>query len=646
MEVQKMNHSTAIDMELNFLAAQADADDLPGIQKLSPAQLAALASTLGRKHGVKVEFGSFNTAATDGTRIVMPLSSKENSWLVRGYLDHELGHLRLTGFDTIPQEPFRRSLWNALEDIRIEAAMPLHYPGMASNYRALIREMIRTTPELFEIDEAAAPDNKIVAYISIVLRALYLKQTEMAASAIKAREIFISTFGDALEQELFQVIFKIDSAKHPQDVLDLVDEIIALLEQNAQEQQPDSDSDEDKGDNDVPEQQESNNDDNDENGKDGEAPDDAPEDDDNNETPDSASVGPSDGNPETGADEDNFEQSGDSSNLEPPGDSSNLEPPGDSSNLVETTDNAQPVPRQELIQDALDAPHAISDLGEQLRLLVEHNEYLSGDSGLYEIGRRATDAELKNVGYMPREIKASSTLLANLSSRLRGLLQSHNLKQSTPGMSGSRIARNRLHRIKTGDPKLFLKKAPQRMINTAIHILIDNSCSMNDYRRFYKAKDVVLGLVKALEPIPGVNLAVSLFPAFYPYYRAGEPNVKVPVATVLPHGRNRPEYAILYAPAPHGGTPLGPSLRYVTTSMLGLSEPRRIIFIITDGEPDSTTATEIAIQEACDLGFQVVALGIDELACSEIFPQFEILQSLNELPQKTFSLLEKLLLPN
>jgi cobaltochelatase CobT len=630
-----MNHTT-IDMELKFLAAQEDADDLPGIQKLSPAQLAALASTLGRKHGVKVEFGSFSTAATDGTRIVMPLTSRENSWLIRGYLDHELGHVRLTDFTLIPKEPFRKSLWNALEDIRIEAAMPLHYPGMASNYRALIREMIRTTPELFEIDEAAAPDNKIVAYILTMLRVLYLKQTEMAASAVTAREIFISTFGDAIERDLFQIIMKIDSAGQPQDVLDLVDEIIALLEENAQQQQPDSDSDEDKGDNDVPEQQESNNDGNDENGKDGEAPDDAPEDDDNNETPGNASAGQSDGNPETGADE---------GNSDVPGDSSNLEPPGDSSNPAPGPYNPQPVPRQELIQDALDSPYAISDLGEQLRLLVEHNEYLSGDSGHYEIGRCASHEELQNVGYRPRQIKAPSALLASLSSRLRGLLQSHNLKQSTPGMSGSRIARSRLHRIKTGDPRLFLKKTPQKMVNTAVHVLVDNSCSMNDYRRFYKAKDVVLGLLKALEPIPGVNLAVSLFPAFYPYYRVGEPNVKVPVATVFPHGRKNGN-SILYAPAPHGGTPLGPSMRYVTTSMLGLSEPRRIIFIITDGEPDSTTATEIAIQEACDLGFQVVALGIDELACSEIFPTFEILQSLNELPQKTFSLLEKLLLPN
>ena len=162
-------------------------------------------------------------------------------------------------------------------------------------------------------------------------------------------------------------------------------------------------------------------------------------------------------------------------------------------------------------------------------------------------------------------------------------------------------------------------------------------------RRFYKARNVVLALVKSLEPIPGVNLAVSLFPAYHPYYKVGDSGFRVPVATVLPHGRKNGN-SIPYAPAAHGGTPPGPSLRHVASSMLGLAEPRKIIFIITDGEPDSTTDAEIAIREACDLNFQVVALGIDDLACEEIFPHFEILRSLADLPPKTFSLLEKLLL--
>lgn len=595
-----MNHST-IDMELKFLSAQEETVDLPEIQRLSAVQLAALASTLGRKHGIKIEFGPFNTAATNGSRIVMPLASKANSWLVRGYLDHELGHVRLTDFDIIPEEGFRRSLWNVLEDIRIESAMPLHYPGMATNYRILMRELARTSPDFFVINEFADPDNKIVAYISLMLRVLYLRQAEQANNAINAREVFITTFGDALERDLFQVIMKIGNAKDPQDVLDMVDEIIALLESHVEMSPQDDHSDEDTAQKDDPDQ--------------------------------SAGIGDDADN--TGSD------SGDNAQPEV-GDEDN---PGQATDETQTRcSNHQDSPSlQELLQKALESPGEIPDLGDQLRLLAERNEYQSGHYGKFDIARAATEDELYTAGYEPYPVTTSSVLVATLSSRLRGLLQAMDLKQATPGASGNRLARNRLHRIKTGDPRLFLKKTPQKMVRTAFHVLLDNSGSMNDFHRFRKARDVLLAMVKALGPISGVNLGVSIFPAFYPYYKTED--VNIPVATVVRHHRN-PASHILYPVAPNGGTPLGPSLRYVTSSMLGLTEPRKIIFIITDGDPDGGDGSEIAIQEAVDLGFEVVALGIEELAYLEIFPHAEILTNLQELPQKTFSLLEKLLLLN
>jgi hypothetical protein len=374
-------------MELNFLAAQADTEDLPGIHNLSPAQLAALASTLGRKHGIRIEFGNFGTAATDGTRIVMPLTSKENSWLVRGYLDHELGHVRLTDFDSIPEEGFRRSLWNALEDIRIEAAMPLHYPGMATNYRILMRELAGTRPEFFIINEFADPDNKIVAYISTMLRALYLKQTEMATFAITAREVFIVTFGHTLERDLFQIIMKIGHAKTPQDVLDLVDEIIELLESHAQ-----ISPQEDARQSDDPDQP---------NGA--------------GDTADNA--GP---------------RSGDEGNLEDNSDNPNPQT-GDENNPGQATDNAQPESKtgnhqdppspQDLLREALDSSGEIPDLGDQLCLLAERGEYQSGHYGKLDMARAAADDELRTAGYEPCPVTTSTMLAAHLSSRLRGLLR-------------------------------------------------------------------------------------------------------------------------------------------------------------------------------------------------------------------------------
>lgn len=656
-----MNPNT-IDLELRFLAAQSDAGNLADIQKLSPAQMAALATTLGRKHGIRIAFGDFDTASTDGAVISLPMMSRKNSWLVRGYLDHELGHVRLTDFSLIPDESlFRKSLWNALEDIRIEAAMPLFYPGMATNYRVLMRELKSSDPTFFMVEDHHMPDAKIVAYISAMLRALYLKQPEMADFALTAREVFIKAFGADLERRLFSAIIKIDQAKRPRDVLDLVEEIIGLLEHQLTSPPEDQDNE--------PEESDGKTDKADESGETADTPpdenqnepDDAPPDQDQEAINDEAGPADDTGNednpaspgdlplPESG---DDAHPEQDADHLKPEsGDEDNPEPVSDDAQPVGVTDHGNPeappdssdqISPKNLIRQALDSSSVITDFGNQLRLLAQSREDEQGDRGMYEISRAATNDELRHAGYEPQPITVPSAILAGLSSRLRGLLQAHDLLHATPGMSGHRIARSRLHRIKTGDPRLFLKRTPQKMVHTAIHVLMDHSSSMCNFHRFVKGREVVLALVKALGPLRGVNLGVSLFPAYNQFYGMDH-GCRGSVATVLPHNRKNGN-TLLYSNTPDGGTPLGPSLRYVVSSMLGLTEPRKIILIITDGDPDSLYEADVSIQEAVSLGFQVVALGIEALACPEIFPHAEILKTLAELPEKTFRLLEKLLL--
>ena len=101
------------------------------------------------------------------------------------------------------------------------------------NYRTLISQLCKTSPEIFTISDSSAPENIIAGYILLLLRALYLRQAEIADNALNARKVFIKIFGKALEEALFSVIMKISNAKRPKDVLDLVDQIIELLEQYA-----------------------------------------------------------------------------------------------------------------------------------------------------------------------------------------------------------------------------------------------------------------------------------------------------------------------------------------------------------------------------------------------------------------------------
>lgn len=615
-----MLHYKDIDTELECLAMQDGTGSLPEIPKLSPAQMAALATALGRKHGIKVEFGDFSTAATDGNRILLPLTNRENSFIIRGFLDHEVAHVRLTDFGYVPASPgLKKTLWNVVEDIRIEAQMSAFYPGMGSNYRALIRELRQTDAGFFEIDENASPEILIATYISLMLRALHLRQAELADLAIETRRLFRSAFGQQLEQGLFSVIAKIGYAVNSSDVADLVEEIIELLAQYAAEPGMESEK--------MQYQAE-------------------PPADEHDQGDDPGNTGNNAGN-----------QAEDSTEA---GNNAQSEP-GDHSKLAQDTDDDQAecgtcsgdgdadptdaissdqASRRAAIKQALDSQEEIGDFGDQLRNLARQRESGSICQEI-QIARPATPDELTNAGYQHRPIKASTHLVAQLSSRLRGLLQAEGLKHSKPSMSGNRIARQRLHRIKTGEPRLFLRKHTDTMVNTALHILVDNSASMDENSRFRITREVALALAKAMEPIRGINLAVTVFPGFYPY-RNRQGNVQIPVAAVLSHGR-RPGNTMLYPREPEGQTPLDAAVRYAASSMLGLAEPRRILVILTDGEPESEEAAEAAIQEAQDLGIEIVCLGIEEIVCPRIFPRFEVVNSVTDLPKKGFSLLESLL---
>lgn len=68
------------------------------------------------------------------------------------------------------------------------------------------------------------------------------------------------------------------------------------------------------------------------------------------------------------------------------------------------------------------------------------------------------------------------------------------------------------------------------------------------------------------------------------------------------------------------------------------------MLILTDGAPNDNESATGAIREAADLQIEVVALGIEDVRHPELFPRIELLKDVRELPEKTFRLLEGLLL--
>ncbi|MFN2268510.1 MAG: hypothetical protein ABR533_09555, partial [Desulfonatronovibrio sp.] len=269
------------------------------------------------------------------------------------------------------------------------------------------------------------------------------------------------------------------------------------------------------------------------------------------------------------------------------------------SNNPETDNQPTNIHTTQAIQEALQSQEEQQDIGTQLK-----NIAIKSESQTLRVGITAKEKVIRDFGYTPQEIKASTQLVSKLSVNLRGLLQAQDMDHSKPGLSGNRIARNQVHKIKTGGSRLFLRRTPVKQVNTAIHILLDNSSSMRNRDRFEVAQMTTLAMIKALQHMRGINLALSIFPAVYPYY-LNEKIDEVPVAEVLNH-HQRPGSKILYPNRPKGDTPLAPSVRLAASRLCALTEPRKILLILTDGDPDSRSEAETAMQEAVELGIEVV----------------------------------------
>lgn len=222
-----------------------------------------------------------------------------------------------------------------------------------------------------------------------------------------------------------------------------------------------------------------------------------------------------------------------------------------------------------------------------------------------------------------------------LRSRLQGLLQAEQVCRNRRSFYG-RLDACRLHRVCTGDARIFLGRDVRQGLNTAVHILLDSSGSMHG-RQMELASAACFAAASALHSIPGVNLAVTAFP--------GNPNGFIQQDTVVPilkHGQKLHNRFQLHA---SGSTPMDFALWWVLQQMLFLPEARKIILLISDGEPDRIAATEKAVQAAQVTGHEICGIGIDCSGMQRLLPQTsQIIRNVSDLAPAMFRMLQDTLL--
>ncbi len=601
-----------------------------------------VAAAIGNRFGIKVRVGG-DQAYTDGRSIQLPAYDGDDpdyqdvAW---GLLAHESAHIRYSDFTlSYGDSVLRRRLCGAIEDVRIEHELAKDFPGTRLTLRTVIEKMIANGGFT-----ASSPDdhpaNTLYGYVLKSLRARVLGQTALNP-LVESSEIALQAhFPKGAVIRLKGLLSEVpEGLQSESDCLHLADRILTMIQQECEPQQqrnlstqasPSSttdntsdESDQDHSEIDVTQQADVSSD-SDDSSQSGQDEDSTPSEQDENTTDSDAegeSIGDQDVSDQENPDDEPMQRS------EAIASNTN----GDD----DETTSPKPNPILDALLNAGDAdidPDVFETVKSALAL-----EQGSASESVMPMGDEPPLDEYAGLNLF-RKVQGESV---KIRAALQGLVQSQRLTRSLLGRRG-RLEGKRLHRLRFGETQLFQRTTVKPSPNTAIHLLLDKSESMGyqvtDTRgqamgtRLPIALEATLALALALEGISGVNPGVTAFPG----------NQDGSVFRLLDHGQRVRQRAGAFSVAADGSTPMTEAIWFGAAALLRCREARKVLLVITDGQPDDRISTLAILQRCRDSGIETVGIGLG-IDVSHLFPVAIAINELQELRTQLFELSTALL---
>lgn len=197
--------------------------------------------------------------------------------------------------------------------------------------------------------------------------------------------------------------------------------------------------------------------------------------------------------------------------------------------------------------------------------------------------------------------------------RLQGLVQASQQQRNRYKHTGRRLSPTRLAASQTGNTRIFSHEHKRTAPNAAIYLLIDASGSMSlrgeqDIPIHQIANEAALALALALEGIAGVSCGAGFFPGRQTH-----------IDSALPIGQSVRSHAAYFDQSPRGTTPMAEALWYAASQLIYRKEERKIIMVITDGEPDHQADTQDIISLCERSGIELVGVGIQTDSVERLF---------------------------
>lgn len=295
-------------------------------------------------------------------------------------------------------------------------------------------------------------------------------------------------------------------------------------------------------------------------------------------------------------------------------------------------DNSPVTPeQQQALKEAIageDEEFGETDLGEMMKELLEaaaeeavQDEYKA--EGHFPVTTPCTVEVGANTGRNELALVAEAS--QKLRIRLAAKLQADARTKRNHVDKGQRLDGRMLHRLFTNDSRVFLRKEKKRDFSTAVQILLDRSGSMSG-DKIEIARQATLAVALGLGQIPRVKTAACAFPSIL----------------ILKQWEERVQQAANRFPVDVcGSTPMAEAMLWGAANLASRREERKLMIVITDGAPDNAQGVKTMMRKLTQNNVECIGVGIGHEAVKHLFPQWVVINSVDELALALFNVVGK-----
>ena len=589
-------------------------------ENLVKQQLLRRAQVLGAVHGrhpnLKVTISGERAWQVEG-HINIPagdFTDPEFVTLCEGYIDHENGHQRHS--DDEPYEiagkfPPLNSLLQSIEDIRMEREQGRLYRGIKSNLNRMVNLMVKRNSfpaSSYAIKQGANPFIAIRALVMYRGRWQELGNEPMESLSYDAYDTAVEVFGQSVTDEICAVIDRFSGLANTHESLLAAEKILEILKIKQDEPEDDEDDEDDSG---------------------------QPEDDDSEGSGNAGADDDSEGSGNAGADDDpegsgnaGADDDPESSGEPKSGNSDGSQPAGQCGfNDGKGTGRVLMEPTADEIAKAIEAAFDITnrelprDYHEEIANLISYQAY---DDQVLEHVAYASECSLDES--MPKktphllEKQVAKRLSGSIYQTLHKVLFDEVQNLEILRLRGTKIKSSKLAGISAGNFAVFKQRTEQADTSAAISVVVDSSESMmNDPSIMRAANTSALAFAMGAE-----KAGVSTHVMYYGLTGGGTYTAKR-----FGDKCRSDNFTVVGT----GGTPTGQAMENALYALLSRPEQNKMMFVLTDGQPDcaervATTASFLKL-----FGIKVVPIGIGQTHVNG-FKQGEYvcIQDIAELP--------------